>query len=335
MMKKLFFFLTLMTIVLNLSAQQPLATFFSENGEKFWVIMDGKQINEEPMSRVENVKLENEWAFVKIKFDDQSLPEIEKRITGLDADGNASAITWALAQNNKGKWQIKPSSWKKLDEVKTESTKSIVSPISEQPVSKQPEPTTTTTTTTTKTISEPTSTTTAVNGTGNSFSMDININDQTDNTNVNMNISLPGMTTTQTQTEQTYTTVNTSTTTVTEQHEETNETVEVYDPMPGYNGSTGCENPMSGDRFSTAKNSIESKDFEDTKLTVARQILKANCLLVSQVKDIMMMFDYESTRLEFAKEAYDKTYDIDNYYLLNDAFDFESSIDELNDYINQ
>jgi hypothetical protein len=48
----------------------------------------------------------------------------------------------------------------------------------------------------------------------------------------------------------------------------------------------------------------------------------------------MMLFSFEGTRLDFAKFAYGRTYDIGNYYMVNDAFTFETSIDELNDYIN-
>ena len=46
--------------------------------------------------------------------------------------------------------------------------------------------------------------------------------------------------------------------------------------------------------------------------------------------DIMMAFDFEASKVEFAKFAYGHTYDVNNYYKVNDAFEFESSIDELN-----
>jgi hypothetical protein len=47
----------------------------------------------------------------------------------------------------------------------------------------------------------------------------------------------------------------------------------------------------------------------------------------------MLLFSFEDTRLEFAQYAYAYTLDLRNYYKLNDAFTFESSIDELNKYI--
>jgi hypothetical protein len=83
-----------------------------------------------------------------------------------------------------------------------------------------------------------------------------------------------------------------------------------------------------------AKASISSRTFEDSKLTIAKQVAGANCLLCSQVREIMTLFTFESTKLEFAKFAYSHTLDPGNYFKLNDAFEFESSIDELNQYIN-
>jgi len=103
--------------------------------------------------------------------------------------------------------------------------------------------------------------------------------------------------------------------------------------LPDYNGPYGCPRPMSHNDFEQAKASISSKNFEDSKLTIAKQIIQSNCLLSSQVKEIMLLFSFEDTRLNFAKFAYGYTLDLRNYYKLNDAFTFESSIDELNRYI--
>lgn len=104
--------------------------------------------------------------------------------------------------------------------------------------------------------------------------------------------------------------------------------------MSGYSGAIGCPWPMEESEFANAQQSVGSKDFEDSKLTVAKQITGSNCLTADQVRRMMGEFDFEDSKLEYAKFAYDKTYDIGNYYKLNDAFDFESSIDELNEYIN-
>ena len=104
--------------------------------------------------------------------------------------------------------------------------------------------------------------------------------------------------------------------------------------MQGYNGAIGCPWPMSDSQFADALRSVSSKSFDDEKATVAKQITGSNCVTAEQAKTMMMQLDFESAKLDYAKFAYDKTFDIGNYYKLNDAFDFSSSVDELNEYIN-
>ena len=90
---------------------------------------------------------------------------------------------------------------------------------------------------------------------------------------------------------------------------------------------------MSQTDFNDVKSSLSSKTFESDKLTLAKQIFDSNCLLSSQVKQVMGLFTYEDSKLEFAKYAYGRTYDLGNYYKVNDVFTYSSSIDELNSYI--
>lgn len=95
----------------------------------------------------------------------------------------------------------------------------------------------------------------------------------------------------------------------------------------------GCE--VSPSEFRTIQSSIASKDFDDTKLSTAKQVAQAKCLNSAQVRDIMGLLDFESSRLEFAKLAHEQVVDPENYYLVNDGFEFELSIEELQEFINQ
>ncbi|MFM7175994.1 MAG: DUF4476 domain-containing protein, partial [Bacteroidota bacterium] len=104
--------------------------------------------------------------------------------------------------------------------------------------------------------------------------------------------------------------------------------------VPGYSGPIGCPMPLLPNEFESLKSSINSKTFEDSKMTLAKQATGSACLTAQQVKDIMLLFTFEDNRLEFAKYAYGRTYDLGNYYKVNDAFTFELTIDELNEYIN-
>jgi hypothetical protein len=104
-------------------------------------------------------------------------------------------------------------------------------------------------------------------------------------------------------------------------------------PAASASASDACRGPISSASFESAKNSIKSKPFEDSKMTVAKQIINANCFTASQVKDFMGLFTYEESKLEIAKFCYKKTVDRGNYYQVNDAFTYSSSIDDLNEYI--
>lgn len=153
-----------------------------------------------------------------------------------------------------------------------------------------------------------TSTTTTVN-TPNNVNWNVNTNTN-GNTNTNTN----------------WNTNNTNTQTNTNWNTQNN-------TMPDYNGPVGCPNPMSSSSFETAKSSIQSKSFENTKFEVAKQIIGQNCMTSAQVLQICKLFGFEQTKLDFAKFAYSRTYDKANYFKVNDAFGFESSITELQEYI--
>jgi hypothetical protein len=87
---------------------------------------------------------------------------------------------------------------------------------------------------------------------------------------------------------------------------------------------------METGAFESAKASIKSKSFSDSKMTLAKQMTGTNCLSAAQIKEITTLFDFETDRLEYAKFAHSRCTDPQNYFLVNDAFQFESTIDELN-----
>ncbi|MCF8367913.1 MAG: DUF4476 domain-containing protein [Bacteroidales bacterium] len=336
-----FIFMNLFFIT-GLIAQKPLATFFSEDGDNFTVIMDGKKINSTPMSRVEYVEMDHDWAKVKIIFEDKDLPPVDKTIQGLDADGKASSTTWVIKKSSKGKWKIVASSWKPIEEEKdavrfTDNNDNVYIEES-KPATAGEMRTSSTQTITTQTSQEADPSSVNVSAGINSFNMKVDIKDDDENAGININIALPNVGVTETESN-TSTTITTTTTTTSVYSEEATAEIPVLEEKPVIEDvnvqGTNCNNPMSEERFLNAKNSIANKDFEDSKLTIAKQVMKSNCLKVSQIKQIMMLFDFEDTKVEFAKEAYDYTFDTNNYYELNDAFTFESSIDELNEHINK
>ena len=93
---------------------------------------------------------------------------------------------------------------------------------------------------------------------------------------------------------------------------------------------------MSGLDFQDYLRAIQGKDFEDSKMSTAQAPLNAGAMLsAAQIAEVMKAFDYESTRLEFAVFAHGKCVDVHNYYKTHGSFEYELSIDDLNDAIGQ
>ncbi len=86
--------------------------------------------------------------------------------------------------------------------------------------------------------------------------------------------------------------------------------------------------------FQRAKATISNQSFDDTRATIAKQVIQANCMSVAQIKEILTLFSFEETKLDIAKFAYIYTCDRNKYYEINSVFSFSSSVDELNAHIS-
>lgn len=101
--------------------------------------------------------------------------------------------------------------------------------------------------------------------------------------------------------------------------------------VPNYSGNIGCFDPViDGDKV---KKMVDNESFSDEKLTVVKQALKNKCITVSQFKNIASSFSFEKDIIEFAKMAYPKTYDQDNFYEVNEILTHGSSKKELDKII--
>ncbi len=213
-----------------------------------------------------------------------------------------------------------------------QSNQQVVSNTEVQPVNTS----TTTTTTTTNTVNTTQSNTAKPNNTGISFNVNIN--------GGSLNTALNNLSNTVTSTVTTNTTadpISTNNEVIlvdNTQQQTTQNAIPVTDGSLTQtttisNSGSGCMMAMSDGDFSDAKSSISSKSFEDSKMKVAKQITENNCLSVSQIKEVMGLFSFEQSKLDFAKYAYGHTSEKNNYYKINDVFTYESSIDELQTYI--
>lgn len=85
--------------------------------------------------------------------------------------------------------------------------------------------------------------------------------------------------------------------------------------------------------FDEAVALLSKEAFDDTRLATAKQIIANNPMTVNQIAQICRLFTNESNKLELAKFAYPYCIEKNKYYMLNEVFTYDSSKQELNEYV--
>lgn len=101
---------------------------------------------------------------------------------------------------------------------------------------------------------------------------------------------------------------------------------------PG-NGRWGFQ-PISSSGFLSLKNAIKNAGFDQTKLTIAKQASEENDFTTDQVKELMDLFSFESSKIDLAKTYYESVIDQDRYTDIYNTFAFSSSKEELAKFIS-
>jgi hypothetical protein len=93
------------------------------------------------------------------------------------------------------------------------------------------------------------------------------------------------------------------------------------------------EGSMTTGRTSKLKSKVTSKKTDTEKLKVLKEELKNERVTTYQVSVMMDWLSFESSRLDFAKWAYDITGDKEAYSGLGAKFSYKESEKELNDFL--
>ena len=326
---------------------QASAVVFSEAGENFTLFLNGEKKNNSPQPNVKIQGLTSDFYQARIDFEDPLLKDF--------AEGNfavqmGSEVTYIVKKNKKGEYVLRyygqadgtaggeisqshteVKSFAEVDDTEQHSEDVQINQtisIQEQPAAK----TTVTQTTTTTTKAQPAK---PAATSGGNVSMGINVEGV--NMGISINASDLDMEMDMEETHQT--TVTTTTTTTTQQEpapapKPAPRPAAKPAPAPAPAQPVGrCASSMAPASFSKAKENISSNSFEDSKMTVAKQVTKANCMTAAQIVEVMGLFSFEDSKLQYAKYAYDYCYNQGDYYEVNSAFTFESSIEDLNQYL--
>ncbi|MDR6157190.1 hypothetical protein QF023_000706 [Chryseobacterium sp. SLBN-27] len=79
----------------------------------------------------------------------------------------------------------------------------------------------------------------------------------------------------------------------------------------------------------------KNANFDESKLSMIRQQMRTTMFTAEQITVLVKEMSFDKNRLSLAKSMYTKCVDQERYFLVYDAFDFESSKKELMDYISK
>lgn len=290
--------ITLLVALAFVSLMQAQNTYnlvvFTEDSSKFTLFLNNIQQHETSEANVWVGDLNTPMYRAKVVFDDPTKPALEKTIYFPEEN---SEVTYRIIEK-KGKIKMRGFSVVPLPSQYVERPNQRAVVVITEPVYTE----------TTKTVIK--------NGGGDHVNMDVQMGGVGVSVNVDVNSTMDqGVIYEET--------VTTSTSGGADHY-----------VMQGYSGPIGCPWPMAESDFRSALETIASKDWDETKLSLAKQIVSSNCLFADQVRDITRLMEWEEGKLAFAKYAYDYTYDPGNYFKVSQVFEWEDSTEELNKYIS-
>ncbi len=121
----------------------------------------------------------------------------------------------------------------------------------------------------------------------------------------------------------------------TEESDAAEPAVNVAAPRKGNSGNTRkCINPMFTSKFNEALKSLKNESFAADRLASAKDLADAECLSAQQIASVMGELSYENDKLEFAKYAYNKCTNKNEFLrIANEKFSFSASKSDLRAFV--
>ncbi len=302
-----FLFLLLLT---PMTWAQGSLIFFTENGERFTLTVNGQTINYQPDARVRFDGVNTEGVKVNIKFEQAELGSVIKTVLA----SPTLEVTYNLKRNKKNEWVIRY-----LSEAPAGSTAPAApsAPVAEPVYMDEQTPA--------APQSNPSS---PSNG---SVGFQFNMNEQNGSVGIQMNVD--GI--------QTNTNINgIAAPRGQENLDEEHETWQSSDhSKPSYemaNAPQKCIVGMWDTELRKGMQTIQSHGSDEEKLASAKQMADNYCFYIGQVKQVMNVFTYDESKLAFAIYAYSKvaSTDIKEYYTLASLFTYGGTKTQFNEFLS-
>lgn len=368
-MKQLLTLFAGITLSISAFAQGAQAVVFAEGGEKFTLILNGEKQNDAPAVNVKAKNLTNDYYQARIDFEEASLPDFSNNNFMVK---QGMETTYVVKKNKKGEYVLRWATEAAITNATASAPSTTNSQVKNYAVADDepvpaPAPVTTNTSVTGGSTGGNVTMNTNVGANGMGVNQSVTVTETTKTTtnkpatsgttggNVTMNVGVPGvnmginMQVSDMDVQESHSSTTVTTTTTTTTTTSTTQPKPAPAPQPVVQPTRpapkeevvvvtqapagGCIRQMDTASFAKAKKSISDKGFDDTRLTIAKQVTKANCMTCEQIAEICQVFSFEETKLDYAKFAYDHCFDPNNYYTVNDVFSFESSMEELTKYV--
>ena len=106
------------------------------------------------------------------------------------------------------------------------------------------------------------------------------------------------------------------------------------EPIPVPVPEPVCE--VTGSEVAEIKELIEDASFKDAMERQAKMMIRSKqCFRVDQIIDLLRVFDFDDSKLEVAKYAFDYCVDTQNYYRVLNAFTFRPQKDSMQKFIEE
>lgn len=95
-------------------------------------------------------------------------------------------------------------------------------------------------------------------------------------------------------------------------------------------------NTMSNETFQRFFGMLQDNErFDDGKISMINQQMRSSMFTSQQIRDLVKSLSFDKNKLALAKSMYKRCVDKNKYFLVYDAFDFESSKRELMEFITK
>lgn len=352
---KSFFLFAAIVLTTLLNAQSNLSVF-NNNGQPFYVVLNGIRQNSKPETNVQVSQIKNGSYAVKVIFADGKTPDIDKNFT---IDAPYDITTRIVFKKGKGKLQLmgmepthgviqeavvyRPNDAANYSDavVNMNVNVSETTPASVQTSNSTNSTNTTTTTTTTGTIPD------------ENVNLNMNLSVGGVNVNLNANANGSGLGTGATVTETTTSTISTSSTITTSSNSVSTNTG--LNPAPNnmsnqvnaniqmnentqlqqasHSSRVNCTKTMN--RLEAFKLELQDQSFEEDRLEALKLAMNTTCLTTAQAEQLLDLFTFDENRLEAAKYLADRLTDRDNAGALAKKLTFDSNKMEYRRYISE